>query len=52
LQAPQHGTDGASAGKVGVEDGLLGIHRWLRDVINDATKNALFDQEDETFGSD
>ena len=37
--------DGAGAGEVGVEGGLLGVHRWLRDVIDDATMNALFDQE-------
>ena len=30
-------------GEVGVKGGLLGVHRGLRDVIDDATMNALFD---------
>ena len=30
---------------VSVKDGLLGVHRWLRDVIDDATMNALFNQK-------
>ncbi len=46
LQQPfQFGVDGGNAGEVGVEDGLLGVHRGLRDVIDDATMNALFDQK-------
>jgi hypothetical protein len=32
-----------------VEGGLLGVHRWLRDVIDDASMNALFDQEAKLF---
>jgi hypothetical protein len=45
LQPFQLGVDGGSAGEVGVEGGLLGVHRWLRDVIDDTTMNALFDLE-------
>ncbi len=45
LQPFQFGVDGGSAGEVGVEGGLLGVHPGLRDVIDDATMNALFDQE-------
>jgi len=45
LQTFQFGVDGGSAGKVGVEGNLLGVHRRLRDVIDDATMNALFNQE-------
>jgi len=37
--------DGGGAGEVGAEGGWLGVHRGLRDVIDDATMNALFDQE-------
>ena len=32
-------------GEVGVKGGLLGFHRGLRDVIDDTTMNALFNQE-------
>ena len=45
LQPFQFGVDGGSAGEVGVEGGLLGVHRWLRGVIGDTTMNALFNQE-------
>lgn len=45
LQPFQLGVDGGSAGEVGLEGGLLGVHRGLRDVIDDATMNALFNQE-------
>jgi hypothetical protein len=45
LQPFQLGADGGGAGEVGVEGGLLGVHRGLRDVIEDATMNALFNQE-------
>jgi len=45
LQPFQLGVDGGSAGEVGAEGGLLGVHRGLRDVIDDVTMNALFDQE-------
>jgi hypothetical protein len=45
LQPLQFGMDGGGAGEVGVDGGLLGVHRWLRDVIDDATMNALIDQE-------
>lgn len=37
--------DGGGTVEVGVEGGWLGVHRWLRDVIDDATMNALLDQE-------
>ena len=36
-------------GEVGVEGGWLGVHRWFRDVIDDATMNALLDQEAKPF---
>lgn len=49
LQPFQFGVDGDSAGEVGVEGGLLGVHRELRDVIDDATMNALFNQEAKLF---
>ena len=45
----QFGVDGGSAGEVGVEGGLLGVYRGLRDVIDDTTMNALFDQEAKLF---
>lgn len=45
----QLGVDGDSAGEIGVEGGLLGIHRGLRDVIDDKHMNALFDQEAKLF---
>jgi hypothetical protein len=31
------------------EGGLLGVHGWLRDVIDDTTMNALFNQEAKRF---
>jgi len=43
LQLFQFGVSGGGAGEVGVEGGLLGVHRVLRDVIDDTTMNALFD---------
>ena len=43
------GVDGGSASEVGVEGDLLGIHRRLRDVIDDATMNLLFNQEAKLF---
>ena len=49
LQPFQFGVDGDGAGKVGVEGGLIGVHRGLRDVIDDTTMNALFDQEAKLF---
>ena len=45
LQPVQFGADSGSTGEVGIEGGLLGVHRGLRDVIDDTTMNALFDQE-------
>ena len=45
LQPYQFGVDGGGVGEVGVEGGWLGIHRGLRDVIDDRVMNALFDQE-------
>ena len=35
----------SGVGEVGVEGGLLGVHRGLREVIDDALMNALGDQE-------
>jgi hypothetical protein len=35
--------DSGGAGEVGVEGSLLGVHRGLRDVIDDEHMNALFD---------
>lgn len=49
LQQFQFGVDGGRAGEVGVEGGLLGVHNWLREVIDDTTMNALFDQEAKLF---
>lgn len=49
LQPFQFGVDGDGAGDVSVEGGSFGVHRWLRDVIDDATMNALFDQEAKLF---
>lgn len=49
LQPFQFGVDGDSAGDLSVEGGSFGVHRWLRDVIDDATMNALFDQEAKLF---
>jgi hypothetical protein len=37
--------------EVCIEGGLLGVHRGLRDVIDDATMNAPFDQEAKLFPS-
>ena len=45
LQPFQFDVDDGSAGEVGVEGGLLGVHRGLRGVIDDKHMNALFDQE-------
>jgi len=49
LQPFQLGVDGCSASEVCIEGGLLGVHRWLRGVIDDITMNALFDQEAKLF---
>ena len=49
LQPFQLGVDGGGAGEVGVEGSLLGVHRGLRDVIDDEHMNALFDQEAKLF---
>jgi hypothetical protein len=49
LQPFQLGADGGGAGEVGVEGSLLGVHRGIRDVIDDTTMNALFDQEAKLF---
>jgi hypothetical protein len=49
LQLSQFGVDGGGAGEVGVGGGLLGVHRRLRDVIDDMDMNALFDQEAKLF---
>ena len=45
LQPFQFGVNGGGAGEVGIEGGLLGVHRGLRGVIDDEHMNALFDQE-------
>ena len=45
LHVPQHGVKGASAGKAGVESGLLDVHRCLYYMIDDVSANALFDQQ-------
>ena len=45
LQPFRFGADGGGAGEVGVEGGWLGVHRGLRDVIDDPTMNALFYRE-------
>ncbi len=47
--ACQLGLNGGGAGQVVVEGGLLGVHPGIRDVIDDATMNALFDQEAKLF---
>lgn len=52
LQPLQLGVDGGGAGEVGVEGGLLGVHRGLRDVIDDKHMNALFDQEAKQYRSE
>ena len=49
LQPFQFGVDGSGAGEVGVEGGLLGVHRGLRDVIDDMDMNALFHREAKLF---
>lgn len=49
LQPFQLGVDGGGAGEVGVEGDLLCVHCGLRDVIDYATMNALFDQEAKLF---
>ena len=49
LQPFRLGVDGGSAGEIGVEGGLFGIHRGFRDAIDDVTMNALFDQEATLF---
>ena len=45
LQPFQLGVDGGGAGEVSVEGGWLDVHRRLRVVIDDATIQALNDQE-------
>lgn len=49
LQPFQFGVDGGSAGEVGVEGGLFGVHRGLRVVIDDEHMNALFYREAKLF---
>jgi hypothetical protein len=49
LQPFQFGVDGGSAGEVGVEGGLLGVHRGLQVVIGDKHMNALFYREAKLF---
>ena len=49
LQPFQLGVDGDSAAEVGVEGGLLGVRRGLRDVIDDTDMNALFYREAKLF---
>ena len=49
LQPLQLGVDGGGASEVGVEGSWLGVHRGLQVVIDDATMNALFDQEAKRF---
>jgi len=43
LQSGRLSVDGGSAGEVGIEGDLLGVHCGLRDVIDDTTMNAPFD---------
>ena len=45
LQSFDLAADGGVALQVCVEGSLLGVHRGLRDVIDDKHMNALFDQE-------
>ena len=45
LQMFQFGVNGGSAGEVGIENDLLGVHRWLGDVIDDATMNTPFNPQ-------
>ena len=50
LLQPFHlGVNGGGTGEVGVEGGWLGVHRGLRDVIDDTSMNALFDQKAKLF---
>ncbi|WP_313952933.1 hypothetical protein [Accumulibacter sp.] len=42
---------GGGAGEVGINGGLLGIQRGFREVMDDATMNALFDYETKRFPS-
>jgi len=49
LQPFQLGVDGSGAGEVGVGGGLLGVHRGLRDVIDDKHMNALFNWKAKLF---
>jgi hypothetical protein len=51
LQPFQLGVDGGTAGEVGVEGGWLGVHRGIRDVIDDRDMNALFYREAKLFPS-
>jgi len=37
--------DGGYTGEVGVEGGLLGVHRGLRVLIDETLMNTLCDQE-------
>ena len=41
----QFGVNGGSAGEVGIDNDLLGVQRWLGDVIDHATMNALFNPQ-------
>lgn len=45
----QFGADGDGVGKVGVDGGRIGVHRWFRGVIDDTTMNTLFDHEARLF---
>ncbi len=49
LQSFDLAADGGVALQVCVEGSLLGVHRGLRDVIDDKHMNALFDQEAKLF---
>ena len=49
LQSFRFGVDGGGMGEIGVEGGWLGIHRWLRELIDDTTIQALFNQEAKLF---
>ena len=49
LQPFQFGADGGGAGEVGVEGDWLGVHRVLRDSIDDTDMNALFYGEAKLF---
>jgi hypothetical protein len=52
LQTFQFGVYGGGVGEVGVEGGLLGVHRGLRVVIDDDTMNALLGREAKLFQPD